>query len=114
MFPQVVVSVCSVWSPMNKVISHLPVVPFQIFDLLPVKETTYVPYELEDPVACLRVRPRRSIIPHPYGPSEQTNDPYAAFQVNISALFSQLEASSFWEESVTILLQCVKLNRMTN
>lgn len=99
---------------MNKVISHLPVVPFQIFDLLPVKETTYVPYELEDPVACLRVRPRRAIIPHPYGPSEQTNDPYAAFQVNISALFSQLEASSFWEESVTILLQCVKLNRMTN
>uniref|UniRef100_A0A8L0DVB0 Uncharacterized protein n=1 Tax=Oncorhynchus mykiss TaxID=8022 RepID=A0A8L0DVB0_ONCMY len=71
----------------------------KIFDLLPVKETTYVPYELEDPVACLRVRPRRSIIPHPYGPSEQTNDPYAAFQVNISALFSQLEASSFWEES---------------
>uniref|UniRef100_A0A8C7TKT1 Alpha-2-macroglobulin-like n=1 Tax=Oncorhynchus mykiss TaxID=8022 RepID=A0A8C7TKT1_ONCMY len=52
----------------------------KIFDLLPVKETTYVPYELEDPVACLRVRPRRSIIPHPYGPSEQTNDPYAAFQ----------------------------------
>uniref|UniRef100_A0AAZ3S9J4 Alpha-2-macroglobulin-like n=1 Tax=Oncorhynchus tshawytscha TaxID=74940 RepID=A0AAZ3S9J4_ONCTS len=52
----------------------------KIFDLLPVKETTYIPYELEDPVACLRVRPRRSIIPHPYGPSEQTNDPYAVFQ----------------------------------
>uniref|UniRef100_A0A8K9UNX8 Alpha-2-macroglobulin-like n=1 Tax=Oncorhynchus mykiss TaxID=8022 RepID=A0A8K9UNX8_ONCMY len=52
----------------------------KIFNLLPVKETTYVPYELEDPVACLRVRPRRSIIPHPYGPSEQTNDPYAVFQ----------------------------------
>uniref|UniRef100_A0AAZ3NU98 Alpha-2-macroglobulin-like n=1 Tax=Oncorhynchus tshawytscha TaxID=74940 RepID=A0AAZ3NU98_ONCTS len=65
----------------------------KIFDLLPVKETTYIPYELEDPVACLRVRPRRSIIPHPYGPSEQTNDPYAVFQVNISALFSQLEES---------------------
>uniref|UniRef100_A0A8C7CYV3 Alpha-2-macroglobulin n=1 Tax=Oncorhynchus kisutch TaxID=8019 RepID=A0A8C7CYV3_ONCKI len=31
----------------------------KIFDLLPVKETTYIPYELEDPVSCLRVRPRR-------------------------------------------------------
>uniref|UniRef100_A0A4W5JH62 Alpha-2-macroglobulin bait region domain-containing protein n=1 Tax=Hucho hucho TaxID=62062 RepID=A0A4W5JH62_9TELE len=31
----------------------------KIFDLLPVKETTYIPYKLEDPVACLRVRPRR-------------------------------------------------------
>ncbi len=81
---------------MNKRISSLPFVPFQIFDLLPVKETTYIPYELEDPVACLRVRPRRSIMPYPYGPSEETNDPYAVFQVNISALFSQL-------------LQCVHL-----
>uniref|UniRef100_A0A673WJM1 Alpha-2-macroglobulin-like n=1 Tax=Salmo trutta TaxID=8032 RepID=A0A673WJM1_SALTR len=52
----------------------------KIFDLLPVKETTYIPYELEDPVACLRVRPRRSIMPYPYGPSEETNDPYAVFQ----------------------------------
>uniref|UniRef100_A0A8C7TQ39 Alpha-2-macroglobulin-like n=1 Tax=Oncorhynchus mykiss TaxID=8022 RepID=A0A8C7TQ39_ONCMY len=31
----------------------------KIFDLLPVKETTHIPYELEDPVSCLRVRPRR-------------------------------------------------------
>lgn len=35
-------------------------------------------------------------MPYPYGPSEETNDPYAVFQVNISALFSQL-------------LQCVHL-----
>uniref|UniRef100_A0A8K9UH18 Alpha-2-macroglobulin-like n=1 Tax=Oncorhynchus mykiss TaxID=8022 RepID=A0A8K9UH18_ONCMY len=56
----------------------------KIFDLLPVKETTYVPYELEDPVACLRVRPRRSIIPHPYGPSEQTNDPYATLGLKLA------------------------------
>uniref|UniRef100_A0A4W5JWQ4 Alpha-2-macroglobulin-like n=1 Tax=Hucho hucho TaxID=62062 RepID=A0A4W5JWQ4_9TELE len=52
----------------------------KIFDLLPVKETTYIPYELEDPVACLRVRPRRSIMPFPYGTSEEINDPYAVFQ----------------------------------
>uniref|UniRef100_A0A4W5KCI5 Alpha-2-macroglobulin-like n=1 Tax=Hucho hucho TaxID=62062 RepID=A0A4W5KCI5_9TELE len=52
----------------------------KIFDLLPVKEATYIPYELEDPVACLRVRPRRSIMPFPYGTSEEINDPYAVFQ----------------------------------
>uniref|UniRef100_A0A4W5JHJ8 Alpha-2-macroglobulin-like n=1 Tax=Hucho hucho TaxID=62062 RepID=A0A4W5JHJ8_9TELE len=31
----------------------------KIFDLLPVKETGYVPYELQDPVGCLHVRLRR-------------------------------------------------------
>ncbi|XP_045067653.1 alpha-2-macroglobulin-like isoform X2 [Coregonus clupeaformis] len=52
----------------------------KIFDLLPVKETTYIPYELEDSVACFRVRPRRSIMPYPDGKSGETNDPYAVFQ----------------------------------
>ncbi|XP_045079331.1 alpha-2-macroglobulin-like isoform X2 [Coregonus clupeaformis] len=52
----------------------------KIFDLLPVKETNYIPYELEDSVACLRVRPRRSIMPYPDGKSGETNDPYAVFQ----------------------------------
>uniref|UniRef100_A0A8C8CY98 Alpha-2-macroglobulin n=1 Tax=Oncorhynchus tshawytscha TaxID=74940 RepID=A0A8C8CY98_ONCTS len=32
----------------------------KIFDLLPVKETTHIPYQLEDQIACLRVRPRRN------------------------------------------------------
>uniref|UniRef100_A0A673Y2F1 Alpha-2-macroglobulin-like n=1 Tax=Salmo trutta TaxID=8032 RepID=A0A673Y2F1_SALTR len=47
----------------------------KIFDLLPVKETTYIPYQLEDPVLCLRVRPRRYVIPYPDGPTDQKNEP---------------------------------------
>ncbi|CAB1347764.1 unnamed protein product, partial [Coregonus sp. 'balchen'] len=52
----------------------------KIFDLLPVKETTYIPYELDDPVTCLRVRPRRYIMPYPDRPSEEKNQPYEVFQ----------------------------------
>ncbi|XP_041731873.1 alpha-2-macroglobulin isoform X2 [Coregonus clupeaformis] len=52
----------------------------KIFDLLPVKETTYTPYELDDPVTCLRVRPRRYIMPYPDRPSEEKNQPYEVFQ----------------------------------
>uniref|UniRef100_A0A674CHH7 Alpha-2-macroglobulin-like n=1 Tax=Salmo trutta TaxID=8032 RepID=A0A674CHH7_SALTR len=37
----------------------------KIFNLLPVKETTHIPYKLEDPVACLHVRPRRYVRRHP-------------------------------------------------
>ncbi|XP_038829725.1 alpha-2-macroglobulin-like isoform X3 [Salvelinus namaycush] len=51
----------------------------KIFDLLPVKETTYIPYQLEDPVSCLRVRPRRYVIPYP-GPTDQKNEPFEVFQ----------------------------------
>jgi hypothetical protein len=71
---------------MNNVISHLLIIPFQIFDLLPVKETTHIPYQLEDPVACLHVRPRRNIMPYP-GQTEEKNEPYEVFKVT-SALFS--------------------------
>ncbi|XP_045580457.1 alpha-2-macroglobulin isoform X1 [Salmo salar] len=52
----------------------------KIFDLLPVKETTYIPYQLEDPVLCLRVRPRRYVIPYPDGPTDQQNEPFKVFQ----------------------------------
>uniref|UniRef100_A0A4W5JWG0 Alpha-2-macroglobulin bait region domain-containing protein n=1 Tax=Hucho hucho TaxID=62062 RepID=A0A4W5JWG0_9TELE len=52
----------------------------KIFDLLPVKETTYIPYKLEDPVACLRVRPRRYVIPYPDGPTDDKNEPFEVFQ----------------------------------
>uniref|UniRef100_A0A4W5JDS9 Alpha-2-macroglobulin-like n=1 Tax=Hucho hucho TaxID=62062 RepID=A0A4W5JDS9_9TELE len=51
----------------------------KIFDLLPVKETGYVPYELQDPVGCLHVRLRR-YVPYPNGPSEEKNQPYEVFQ----------------------------------
>ncbi|CDQ99061.1 unnamed protein product [Oncorhynchus mykiss] len=65
---------------MNKVISCLLIISFQIFDLLPVKETTHIPYELEDPVSCLRVRPRRYVIPYPDGPTDRKNEPFEVFQ----------------------------------
>ncbi|XP_024298407.2 murinoglobulin-1 isoform X2 [Oncorhynchus tshawytscha] len=52
----------------------------KIFDSLPVKERTYIPYALQYPVACLRVRPRRYVMPYPNGPSEEKNQPYEVFQ----------------------------------
>uniref|UniRef100_A0A3Q1K3Z3 Alpha-2-macroglobulin-like n=1 Tax=Anabas testudineus TaxID=64144 RepID=A0A3Q1K3Z3_ANATE len=35
----------------------------KIFDLLPVKKTSYIPYEVEDPTECLTLRSRRDIMP---------------------------------------------------
>uniref|UniRef100_A0A674CHB4 Alpha-2-macroglobulin-like n=1 Tax=Salmo trutta TaxID=8032 RepID=A0A674CHB4_SALTR len=58
----------------------------KIFNLLPVKETTHIPYKLEDPVACLHVRPRRYVRPH-RRQTEEENEPYEVFKVT-SALFS--------------------------
>uniref|UniRef100_A0A8C8CX71 Alpha-2-macroglobulin-like n=1 Tax=Oncorhynchus tshawytscha TaxID=74940 RepID=A0A8C8CX71_ONCTS len=58
----------------------------KIFDLLPVKETTHIPYQLEDQIACLRVRPRRNVMLYP-GQTEEKNEPYEVFKVT-SALFS--------------------------
>ncbi|XP_070982364.1 alpha-2-macroglobulin-like isoform X2 [Oncorhynchus clarkii lewisi] len=52
----------------------------KIFDLLPVKERTYIPYELQDPVACLRVRPRRYVMPYTNSPFEEKMQPYEVFQ----------------------------------
>eukprot|EP00063_Salmo_salar_P094406 XP_014069241.1 PREDICTED: alpha-2-macroglobulin-like [Salmo salar] len=52
----------------------------KIFDLLPVKKTTYIPYELQDPIACLHVRQRRYVAPYPDGTSEEKNQPYEVFQ----------------------------------
>ncbi|XP_036821660.1 alpha-2-macroglobulin-like [Oncorhynchus mykiss] len=49
----------------------------KIFDLLPVKETTHIPYQLEDQVGCLRVKPRRYIRP---GQTEEENEPHEVFK----------------------------------
>ncbi|XP_068440468.1 alpha-2-macroglobulin-like [Clinocottus analis] len=49
----------------------------KIFDLLPVTKASYIPYMAEDPVECLRVRPRRYIMPHP---NEQKEDAHTIFQ----------------------------------
>ncbi|XP_029570810.1 alpha-2-macroglobulin-like isoform X3 [Salmo trutta] len=51
----------------------------KIFNLLPVKETTHIPYKLEDPVACLHVRPRRYVRPH-RRQTEEENEPYEVFK----------------------------------
>uniref|UniRef100_A0A3Q0RUH5 Alpha-2-macroglobulin bait region domain-containing protein n=1 Tax=Amphilophus citrinellus TaxID=61819 RepID=A0A3Q0RUH5_AMPCI len=49
----------------------------KIFDLLPVRKLTYIPYEVQDPVECMEVRPKRSILPFP---EFDKNDAYTVFQ----------------------------------
>ncbi|XP_061537672.1 alpha-2-macroglobulin-like [Phycodurus eques] len=51
----------------------------KIFGLLPVTKATYIPYKVEDPVECLHVRPKRSILPYP---GRDIDDPYTVFQRN--------------------------------
>ncbi|XP_077421541.1 alpha-2-macroglobulin-like [Vanacampus margaritifer] len=50
-----------------------------IFGLLPTTRSTYIPYNVEDPVECLHVRPKRSIMPYP---GRDINDPHTVFQNN--------------------------------
>uniref|UniRef100_A0A672JGD0 Alpha-1-macroglobulin-like n=1 Tax=Salarias fasciatus TaxID=181472 RepID=A0A672JGD0_SALFA len=45
----------------------------KIFNLLPVKKSTYIPYQAEDPTECLHVRPRRYIMPYP----DSQEDPHS-------------------------------------
>uniref|UniRef100_A0A6Q2XD69 Alpha-2-macroglobulin-like n=1 Tax=Esox lucius TaxID=8010 RepID=A0A6Q2XD69_ESOLU len=49
----------------------------QIFNLLSTNETP-LPYGLEDPVGCLHVRPRRSMLAYPN--VHDNNEPYTTFQ----------------------------------
>uniref|UniRef100_A0A3P9CV99 Alpha-2-macroglobulin-like n=1 Tax=Maylandia zebra TaxID=106582 RepID=A0A3P9CV99_9CICH len=49
-----------------------------IFDLLPLKKSSGIPYEVDDATECLNVRPKRYVLPHP---SQEQNDAYAVFQV---------------------------------
>ncbi|XP_077398268.1 alpha-2-macroglobulin-like [Festucalex cinctus] len=51
----------------------------KIFQLLPTIRSTYIPYKVEDPVDCLDVRPKRSIMPYP---GHDINDPHTVFQNN--------------------------------
>ncbi|KAG7222464.1 hypothetical protein INR49_016233, partial [Caranx melampygus] len=48
----------------------------KIFNLLPVTKASYIPYEVQDPVDCLHVRPRRYIMPHP----SERDDAYTVFR----------------------------------
>lgn len=51
---------------------------FQIYDLLPVRKATFVPYEVQDPIECMEVRSKRSILPFP---ESGKNDAHTVFQV---------------------------------
>uniref|UniRef100_A0A8C9XN29 Alpha-2-macroglobulin-like n=1 Tax=Sander lucioperca TaxID=283035 RepID=A0A8C9XN29_SANLU len=39
----------------------------KIFQLLPVTKLSYIPYDIEDSVECLPVRPKRDVLPYPNG-----------------------------------------------
>ncbi|KAM6988646.1 alpha-2-macroglobulin-like [Tautogolabrus adspersus] len=50
----------------------------KIFNLLPVRKSTHIPYSAEDPLECLTVRSKRSIAP--YRTRRATDDAYNVFQ----------------------------------
>lgn len=60
---------------------------FQIFDLLPVRTVSGIPYETEDSEPCLHVRQKRYILPIP--PTDETNDANSVFEVNSVSFFQQ-------------------------
>ncbi|XP_045929765.1 alpha-2-macroglobulin-like [Micropterus dolomieu] len=49
----------------------------KIFDILPVRKASYFPNEVEDPVECLQVRPKRYV---PYSRRVNEDDAYSVFQ----------------------------------
>ncbi|XP_007575634.1 alpha-2-macroglobulin-like [Poecilia formosa] len=48
----------------------------KIFSMLPVREMSYIPYQVADPVKCLHVRPRRYVLPYP----GDEDDAHSVFQ----------------------------------
>ncbi|CAL8350284.1 unnamed protein product [Lota lota] len=49
----------------------------KIFNLLPVQRTSMYPYEVNDPDTCLRVRPKRYILPYPV---HEDSNAYSVFE----------------------------------
>uniref|UniRef100_A0AAX7TZE3 Alpha-2-macroglobulin bait region domain-containing protein n=1 Tax=Astatotilapia calliptera TaxID=8154 RepID=A0AAX7TZE3_ASTCA len=45
----------------------------KIFDLLPLKKSSGIPYEVDDATECLNVRPKRYVLPYP---SQEQNNAY--------------------------------------
>uniref|UniRef100_A0A8C9XE17 Alpha-2-macroglobulin-like n=1 Tax=Sander lucioperca TaxID=283035 RepID=A0A8C9XE17_SANLU len=45
----------------------------KIFQLLPVKKISYIPYDVQDDLKCLHVRPRRYVLPYPHGDGRADN-----------------------------------------
>ncbi|XP_035857586.1 alpha-2-macroglobulin-like isoform X4 [Sander lucioperca] len=50
----------------------------KIFQLLPIKKISYIPYDVQDDLKCLHVRPRRYVLPYPHGDGRA--DAYTVFQ----------------------------------
>ncbi|PWA22089.1 hypothetical protein CCH79_00010255 [Gambusia affinis] len=48
----------------------------KIFSLLPVRKISHIPYQIEDPVECLHVRPRRYVLPYP----SEEDDAHSVFR----------------------------------
>ncbi|XP_023284207.1 alpha-2-macroglobulin-like [Seriola lalandi dorsalis] len=48
----------------------------KIFGLLPVSKSTHIPYEVQDPVECMLVRPKRYVLPYP----SERDDAYTVFE----------------------------------
>ncbi|XP_056230564.1 alpha-2-macroglobulin-like [Seriola aureovittata] len=48
----------------------------KIFGLLPVRKSTHIPYEVQDPVECMLVRPKRYVLPYP----SERDDAYTVFE----------------------------------
>ncbi|XP_013882149.1 alpha-2-macroglobulin [Austrofundulus limnaeus] len=49
----------------------------KIFNLLPVRKVTYIPYQIQDDTQCLHVRPKRYVLPYP---GQDTSDAHTVFQ----------------------------------
>ncbi|XP_056140095.1 alpha-2-macroglobulin-like [Lampris incognitus] len=49
----------------------------KIFDLLPIKAISHIPYEVQDDSPCLPVRQKRYVLPYP---GHGKDDPYTVFQ----------------------------------
>ncbi|XP_067363561.1 alpha-2-macroglobulin-like isoform X1 [Channa argus] len=50
----------------------------KIFNLLPVRKVSHIPYEVQDPEECLTVRTRRYIMPYPG--NHERNDAHSIFE----------------------------------
>ncbi|KAF3686099.1 Pregnancy zone protein Alpha-2-macroglobulin [Channa argus] len=50
----------------------------KIFNLLPVRKVSHIPYEVQDPEECLTVRTRRYIMPYPR--NRERNDAHSIFE----------------------------------
>ncbi|CAL8360370.1 unnamed protein product [Merluccius merluccius] len=63
----------------------------KIFSLLPVRRRTNYPYEVNDPDTCLRVRPKRYVLPYP---GHEDSNSYSVFEGVGLKMFTNLVLKS--------------------